>query len=227
MTPRTPRPNTKREQRRASIERILEAALSRILARGYHSTTVDDIAREAGMTKGAVYFYFENKSALFMALLDEIESLIMDGLIARLSEVGSSPVDQLVAAIHGQGILAAERSRHLIVFTIALVEFTGANDPIEHRLQQIYRRLYETIEDIVVRGQERGDFHPSLRPRELASIVLALEHGTLLEWYFRSSEINGGELVRTARTLLLEGILHEPARAAVKTRKPRAAPPKG
>jgi AcrR family transcriptional regulator len=225
MIARTPRPKTKREQRKVSVERILEAALARILALGYHSTTVADIAKEAGMTKGAVYFYFENKSALFLALLDEIESLVVGGLIARLGAAGASPPDQLVAAIHGQGILAAERSRHLIVFTIALIEFTGTDDPIERRLKQIYQRLCEAIEGIVVRGQQTGDFHTNLKPRELASIVLALEHGTLLEWYFRSAEMNGGELVRTARTVLLEGILQDPSRASGKSPRSRGDDP--
>ena len=46
--------------------------------------------------------------------------------------------------------------------------------------------------------------------KELSSIVIALEHGTLLEWYLRPSEMNGGELVRAARTVLLRGILNEP-----------------
>lgn len=43
-------------------------------------------------------------------------------------------------------------------------------------------------------------------------MVLALEHGTLLEWYFRSNQLSGPELVRTARTLLLQGMLKDPAK---------------
>lgn len=227
MTAPPPRPRTKREQRRVSIERILESALACIMERGYHSTTVADIAEDAGVTKGAVYFYFENKSALFMALLEEIEALIVGELEAKMAAAGVAPVHQLVAAIHAQGLLAANRSNHLVVFTIALVEFRGTGDPIEHRLRQIYDHLRQVIEGIIVRGQEAGQFNIGLTPSALTSIVLALEHGTLLEWYLRSSEMNGGDLVRAARTVLLDGILSQPAGGAPGGVRARSAKPQG
>ncbi len=200
------RPTTKTEQRRVSIERIRDAALNRFLSKGYHSTSVEDIAKDAGVTKGAVYFYFESKSAVLFALLEEIERLVVDGLIARLEAAGPSAQDQLVAAIHSQGATAADRSRYLILFTIAMVEFAGTGDPIEVRLREIYTRFTEVMEKIVVRGQATGEFSASVRARELTAIVLALEHGTLLEWYFRSTKLDGTELVRAARTVLLSGV---------------------
>lgn len=215
MAGKIKRPTTKVEQRRVSIERIREAALNRFLSNGYHSTSVDDIAKDAGITKGAVYFYFESKSAVLFALLEEIERLVVDGLIARLEAAGPSAQDQLVAAIHSQGATAADRSRYLILFTIAMVEFAGTGDPIETRLREIYARFTEVMEKIVVRGQVTGEFSPNVRARELTAIVLALEHGTLLEWYFRSGNLDGAELVRAARTVLLNGVTHT-AESAVK-----------
>ncbi len=200
------RPATKAEQRKVSVERILDAALNRFVTRGYYSTSVDDIAKDAGVTKGAVYFYFESKGAVLLALLDEIEDLIIGGLMARLKAAGPTAQDQLVAAIHSQGAIAADRSKYLILFTTALVEFSGTDDPIEHRLRQIYSRLTDTLEAVVVHGQKTGEFSAEVRARELAAIVLALEHGTLLEWYFRSEELDGAELVRAARTILLRGL---------------------
>jgi AcrR family transcriptional regulator len=210
------RASTKAEQRRVSIERILDAALNRFLSRGYHATTVDDIAKDAGVTKGAVYFYFESKSAVLLALLDEIEGLVVDGLLARLEGAGPTAQDQLVAAIHSQGAIAADRSRYLILFTIALVEFAGTDDPIERRLLSIYTRLHKAIEKIIVRGQRTGEFSANVRAREFAAIVLALEHGTLLEWYFRSAELDGVELVRAARSVLLGGVLPPKQKKPVK-----------
>ncbi|MDB5430861.1 MAG: hypothetical protein JWP35_1977 [Caulobacter sp.] len=211
MTALPDRPTTKKQQRQASVRRILDAALNGILGRGYRSTTVEDIAAEAGLTKGAIYFYFENKTAVFLALLDEIETLIMGSLEARLAAAGGSPLSQLVAVIHNQGALAENHSRELIVFTIAMAEFAGVDDPIERRLQQIYGRLCDTIEGIMVRGQASGDFHAHVGAREFASIIMALEHGTLLEWYFRGRSLDGPELVRAARTLLLDGVMRRPA----------------
>ena len=61
--------------REAQVERnrvlLLAAARRVFLARGYHGSTLDAIASEAGFSKGVVYSQFESKSDLFLALLDE------------------------------------------------------------------------------------------------------------------------------------------------------------
>jgi len=61
------KPPTKREQSEASLERILESALGLMVSKGFNATTVDEIARNAGLTKGAIYFHFENKTAIMLA----------------------------------------------------------------------------------------------------------------------------------------------------------------
>ncbi|MEJ5300932.1 MAG: TetR/AcrR family transcriptional regulator [Thermodesulforhabdaceae bacterium] len=64
-------------------ELILSAALEVFAARGYHNTTVDDIAKKAGIAKGSIYRYFQSKEALFNEVLESrIESL--DNSIQRI-----------------------------------------------------------------------------------------------------------------------------------------------
>ena len=125
-TPRTAdRPQSKREQREASIERILESALDLMVTNGCNATTVDDIAKRAGLTKGAIYFHFENKTAIVMALLDTVEKLVIGGLLERLAHAGPTSQDKLVAALHSQGLLAETKTKYLLLFTLALLEFSG------------------------------------------------------------------------------------------------------
>ncbi len=209
MTAVEGRPSTKRGQRRVSVDRILEAALNRIVSNGYRATTVDEIAQDAALTKGAVYFYFKTKAAILMALLDAVEELMVGGMLLRVAKAGKSAQGQVVAAIHGQGLLAANKAKYLILFTLILVEFSGSGDPIEKRVREIYTRFHETIEGIVKRGQRTGEFRPELGTRELAAVIIALEHGSLLEWYCRSSMLDGQEFVRAARVVLLNGIQAE------------------
>ena len=203
------RPTTKREQRTASVDRILDAALSLIVSNGYHATTVDQIAQKAGLTKGGVYNYFQTKSEMLLALLQEIEGLIVDNMIERVAAATASSQDKLVAAIHTQGLLAANKAKYLLLFILVLMEFSGTGDPIEHRVRAIYKRFIETIEGIVEKGKSAGEFRAELSTKELAAVILALEHGTLLEWYCRSGELDGKELVRAARTVLLNGIIDD------------------
>jgi AcrR family transcriptional regulator len=200
-------PQTKREQSEATVERILDSALALIVTRGFNATTVDDIARKANLTKGAIYFHFENKTAVLMALLDAIEKLILGGLMERLMHAGPTSQDQLVAALHSQGMLAQSKTNYLLLFTLTLLEFNGTGSPIETRVKAIYDAFVQALEKIVRTGKAAGEFRADLDPREMAAVVMALQHGTLMEWYCRSGVLNGSGLVRAARVVLLDGML--------------------
>jgi AcrR family transcriptional regulator len=204
----TERPQSKREQREASIERIMESALDLMVTRGCNATTVDDIAKRAGLTKGAIYFHFENKTAIVMALLDTVEKLVIGGLMERLAHAGPTSQDKLVAALHSQGLLAGTKTKYLMLFTLTLLEFSGTDTDIEARVRAIYDAFVQSLEKIVRAGCASGEFREDLDTRELAAVVLALQHGTLMEWYCRSDSLNGQGLVRAARVVLLDGILH-------------------
>jgi len=71
--PRTAVPKKPRWQRRknARPEEIVAAALDVFVERGFAATKLEDVARRAGVTKGTIYLYFENKEALFKAVVRE------------------------------------------------------------------------------------------------------------------------------------------------------------
>jgi AcrR family transcriptional regulator len=201
------KPQTKRDKSEASIDRILESALTLIVTRGFNATTVDDIARNAGLTKGAIYFHFENKTAILLALLDVIDKLVLGSLMDRVMHAGPTSKDKLVAALHSQGMLAETKTRYLLLFTLTLLEFNGTDTPIEARVKAIYDGFVQSLEKIVRTGKAAGEFRSDLDAREMAAVVMALQHGTLMEWYCRSGTLNGPGLVRSARVVLLDGIL--------------------
>jgi AcrR family transcriptional regulator len=203
----TPKAARKRDQGGASIEKILDSALELMVSRGFNATTVDDIARKVGLTKGAVYFHFENKTAILMALLDHIDKLVIGGLLERVMGAGPSSRDRLVATLHNQGSLAGSKTKYLMLFTLILLEFTGTGDEIETRVRRIYDNLVDEVRKIVRDGLAGGEFDASLDARELVAVIMALQHGTLMEWYCRADALDGPSLVRTARVVLLNGLL--------------------
>src|SRR5258706_6679077 len=71
--PRIAAPKKPRWQRRkdARPEEIVAAALEVFVERGFAATKLEDVARRAGVTKGTIYLYFENKEALFKAVVRE------------------------------------------------------------------------------------------------------------------------------------------------------------
>ena len=91
---RTPTKRSKPRWRRrkdARPEEIVSAALEVFADRGFAATKLEDVARKAGVTKGTIYLYFENKEALFKALIRQtIVPVIAQGEALAQSFTGSA-----------------------------------------------------------------------------------------------------------------------------------------
>jgi AcrR family transcriptional regulator len=95
---------TRSERTALTRRELLDAAQRRFFRDGYHGTTLDDIADEAGYTKGAVYSTFKSKGGLFLAFFDEVVErrveeirLLLaphDADDAKFSALAAQPVDE-------------------------------------------------------------------------------------------------------------------------------------
>jgi AcrR family transcriptional regulator len=207
-TAKAPRKSlTKVEQREVSLEKISNAALKVFVSKGYRATTVDDIAMASSMTKGAIYFYFPTKAAVLLALFDQIEKVMVDDMLQRVASAGPSPADQLVAFLHSGAGTGDTKPEMILLYILMLLEFNGVGDEIEARIKAIYTKIHEAIGTLVAAGQQLGTFRRDLEARETASIMMALYHGTFMEWYCRSQDLRGRELVKAARSIATAGVL--------------------
>ena len=208
---KTPRKSlTKLEQREVSLEKICNAALKVFVSKGYRATTVDDIAEASSMTKGAIYFYFPTKAAVLLTLFDQIEKVLVEDMLQRVASAGPGHVDQLVAFLHSGAGTGDTKPELVLLYILMLLEFNGVGDEIEVRVKAIYTKIHETIGRMVAEGQVSGAFRRDLEARETASIMMALYHGTFMEWYCRSQELRGRELVKAARSIATIGVVAAP-----------------
>jgi AcrR family transcriptional regulator len=82
---------TTRRKRLTAVERreaILDSALAVIAQRGYHASSIDDIAREAGVSKALIYEHFASKQDLYAELLEEHAGQLFSALAEAISEAG-------------------------------------------------------------------------------------------------------------------------------------------
>lgn len=214
------RPQTKREQREASIERLLAAAQHLFVSQGYRHTTAEQVAEAAGLTKGSLYFYFGSKANVLMQLLDRAEAVTVEAMEERVAAAGPHARDRLVAFIHGQAQLGVELAETVLLLILMSIEFQGTGDAIERRVQAIYGRLYRAVEGIIEDGKATGAFRADVGTREQAAIVMAGHDGTLMEWYRRRGDLDGPELVRALRNTMLDGMTRlEPDAGARRDRR--------
>ena len=85
---------------------LLEAALTVFSKNGYAATRLEDIAKAAGVTRGAIYHHFGSKADLYLALIDEAAS------------IGNSAIDQAIS----EGGTFAEILSRILVYTFNLLE---------------------------------------------------------------------------------------------------------
>lgn len=198
--------NKKESQRAASLERILACAIDLFVRDGYRATTVDAIAAKAGLTKGAVYFYFKTKDSIVLRLLDAAEAIVVAPVLKVIKTSGPKAIDKLVTFIHHQSMLGVSHPQHVLLLILMSIEFCGSKSEIETRVRRIYKRLYNCVEAIIRQGQADGSFRKDASASELAAIVMAAHDGVLVEWYRRAGGLDGKRLTRALRLTLLGGL---------------------
>ena len=89
----TPRKRLTGEERRIAI---LDSALAVFAQRGYHASSIDDIAREGGISKALIYEHFASKQDLYAELLEQHAGVLFSALSEAISEAGRSASARLV-----------------------------------------------------------------------------------------------------------------------------------
>lgn len=200
------RPATKREQRAASIEALLTKALTLFITQGYHATTVEEIAQAAGLTKGAVYFYFKSKANVLKTLLDRTEELTVEPTLAAMDAAGTDPKDRLNAFVRSQSVIGAEKTEYMLLAILMSAEFNGSGDEIEQRLTELMAQMENALRETVRTGQAQGVFRKEIGANELASVIMATNKGCYVEWYMRGGDLKGHDFARAFRDFVFDGV---------------------
>jgi AcrR family transcriptional regulator len=171
---------------------LLFAAARRVfLARGYHAATLEQIADEAGFSKGVVYSRFASKADLFLALLeDRIAERAAQNAQAARDLAGSGDFTGLFE-------LAQRAERAAPGWRLLVTEFRihAARDPeLNRRYAALHARTADGIARALAMISERGEEDLPFPPRQLAELLLAVETGLALEQQASPDALGGPDL---------------------------------
>lgn len=199
--------NKKVEQRQASMELLLDAALRLFVSQGYRSTNLEQISGAAQLTKGAVYFYFRSKEAVLLELLKLVQATVVDRAIEVTNAAGPDPKARLVTYVHYQANLGITHRDQVLLLILMALEFKEREGEAQAFIATLYAKQCSFIEKLVRSGQKAGVFRRDVPMRELASVILAINDGTFLEWFRRSGTLDGRKLVKALRSVVLGGVM--------------------
>jgi AcrR family transcriptional regulator len=136
---------------------LLDAALDLFCAQGYGTTTLSDIARKAGVSKGTVYLYFENKEALLVAAVREALLPILELGERRLADPDTASTVIIRQLMHDWWDDWFNR-RATGVHRLIVCEAHHFPNLTQLYLEQVMGRGRRLFADLVRRGIARGEF---------------------------------------------------------------------
>lgn len=179
-------PKLAEDEKASRRAHILGAALRCFARTGYHATTIDDIAAEAGVSKGAPYVYFESKEALFRALYDSWDCGVADKIEQELASLDvderRSPRTVLQAIVRALGRQVREEPdtcRVLMEARTLAAYVAGIAERVRWSQAEAQARMVELVNVGVARREWPRGTDVELQAR----LILAAIHGLMAEWH--------------------------------------------
>jgi AcrR family transcriptional regulator len=197
-------PLTQRRRRQLTREHLLAAAAQVFAERGFHGATLDEVARVAGFSKGAVYSNFESKDDLFLALFKAGYEQEMARLVATLEESDVPPADRLSDFVS----LIQDESRDAPTSPLLHLEFwlyAARNPEARARLAAIDDEAVAASADLLRTLREEEDMEPLQDPERVARVIEVLFRGISL-LRIMQPEVVDDQLLKVAIEFVARGL---------------------
>jgi TetR/AcrR family fatty acid metabolism transcriptional regulator len=194
-----------KEQRRTHI---LQAALRCFARTGFYATTMDDVAAEAGVSKGTPYLYFNSKAELYRALNEWWSCGLSDRVNAAVkalaNEARRSPRRTLLAVLSaiGEHVAAEPDACRVLLEAMAQVQhLPGSADSTAASQTQTLHEL----EHLLVAGASAGEWRLEGSATLHARLLLATIYGLMTQWHLEPGSFSWSEAARAIVEQLSSG----------------------
>jgi AcrR family transcriptional regulator len=168
---------TQAQRRARSREALLESAARGLSRYGYGNLVLEDVARDAGYTRGALYHQFKDKEDLALAVVEWVNE-------HWLREVGgpaaqeTDPVDELLTLACGH---AAFCRRDIARVVMALrLEFADQQHPVGHEIERIWETGVKRCAKLIDTGRRAGSIPSGPPARAMALALLGALEGAVI-----------------------------------------------
>lgn len=175
------------KQRRAPAQRpgeIIDAALALFVEKGFAATRLDDVAVRAGLSKAAIYLYFEDKTALFQGVVRHAVIANL-GTVEAMLKAHRGPVAELLPRILEFMAGRIEQTSMAAVAKLVIAESRAFPEIGRFYLKEVIGRGLPLLEGLIARGIEQGEFRkvdPAMTVRSIiGAMLLAVIWRTVFE----------------------------------------------
>ncbi|MFN7723633.1 MAG: TetR family transcriptional regulator [Rubrivivax sp.] len=204
-----------KEEAQATRSAILDAAEALFQARGVSSTSLQDIAAAAGVTRGAIYWHFQDKGDVFNAMMDRACTPLAQAIDDILTGHQGSPVATVRAkmALLLQSVERDANTRRVFEIATRKVEYVDDLAAVREQQTQLRDQYIAKMAELLREAQAAGEVDPACDALELAFALHALVDGLMQNWLITPDALSLQRVGNRAIAHYLAGL------------RPGAAPP--
>ena len=185
-------------------QQIIDAATAVFSQKGFHQASMADIVAATGLSKGGVYWHFENKEAIITAVLDQFfQSEIEDATeYLRADQPASQKMAQMINVMvrDTEALLGHYRNIWLELYAVAAREGL-----FRERLLQYMNQFVDLYQALIQEGIDNGEFR-RVPAREMAVMTIAQFEGLILLWAIQPEEVDMVSLSASAVDMILQSL---------------------
>jgi AcrR family transcriptional regulator len=169
---------TQADRRERSRGALLESAARGLSRYGYGNLILEQVAREAGYTRGALYHQFKDKEDLALAVINWVDETWRQE-VGPLVDQEPDPVAALIALARGHAVYCR---RDVARVAMALrLEFSGRDHPVGRHLERVSESLVKRCTRLVKAGRRMGTIPPGPPARTVALAFIGAMEGAVIE----------------------------------------------
>jgi AcrR family transcriptional regulator len=174
-----------RLQSQDSRDEILKAATQLFAGRGFHETSMAEVAREAKVSKALIFWHFKTKEELFVAVLNRLMEPYHIDFAEETRELDERA--QLQRLIELYLLFVRDNAGSIRFFLTRLLHDDDAPDTFISHIRRLYEGYQGMLVDLLSRAQAKGVCSPTLKPERAGSFLLSALNGFLIDLLFMHS----------------------------------------
>ncbi|MFZ4453193.1 TetR/AcrR family transcriptional regulator [Salibacterium aidingense] len=173
------KPNTEERKRQ-----LLDVALEQFALNGYHKTKVSDVVREADVSQGTFYWYFQSKEEAALDVINEGKQKVL-AVIEQGYRREEAAVEEMAASttnLFYDLFTFADDNRHLMI--LLFIKGYGADLAIRKAVAETYKAIEEAFRRNLERAMELELLPKQTEPEVQAALITNMITGTISRWLF-------------------------------------------
>lgn len=197
--------NKKELQSEQTRLQIIEAATQLFARKGFYGTSISHLTKVVGLTKGALYHHFEDKDALFFAVVDSVQST-WEKAVADEVVSGKDSIAQITILFEKHAELLSKNEFMCLVMSNLMNEMESINPKYSSILEDIYEEFILFVDQIIKAGQSKGEIRSDIDSRLLSLNIVGVLKGIGCYPKLKRISVDRIAMADSLKKVLLDGL---------------------